>query len=291
MNSLNRRLFQLSASYRRFVQERDRFTASCDPQASWSAEAGRLVAAMNAQLEAGDLDGAWKCLHDARRLRIPQLRGQELFNYQQRLRQEVTKIDSAWRRKVIEELLGRQGASEAEQAINLRDAQALINDYFETQYYKNRLLRDHLRNIVSVALAAILGLLLLTGASAEGPAAWADWDWRMVAMVLLVGVLGASFSATRKLYGQSSRSRIPELVAQGWITVARIVLGAVPALAAYGFLRTGVVIVGQGNLGAVFVVAFAAGFSERFVTNLLQSLEGSQDRPGADQKPPAAPAP
>jgi hypothetical protein len=289
MNPVARWAFQSSRSYRRFVQERESFKATYGPQTPWASEADRLLAAMNARLEDGDLDGAWKCLHDARRLRIPDLRGQELLNHQQRLRQEVTKIASPWRRKTIEEVLDRAGVTEAEQAVNLRDAQALMDDYFETQYHKNGLLRDHLRNVVSIALVAIAALLLLIGGSTDGPAAWADWDWKTIAMVLLVGVLGASFSATRKLTGQSGRSPIPERVAHGWITVARIVLGAAPALAAYGFLRTGVVVIGQGNLGSVLVVAFAAGFSERFVTNLLQSLEGSQDQTGAPEKAKAAP--
>ena len=276
-------LFRSTRAYRRFVHAHETFEARYDKSAAWAPDAERILKTIKTRIGERDLEGAWDCLHQAHRLELLGLRGQKLANEQRKLRSEVTKIDSPWRQRAIEELLGQAGISEEAQAINLEAAQDLMHDYFQTRYYKNGLLRDQLRNIVLIAFTALAALLALVGLAADDPDLWPVWNWKAVLMVLLYGVLGASFSATRKITSDAGRSAIPERVAQGWITVARIVLGAVPALAAYAFLRAGILNIGDGNFGSVLVASFAAGFSERFVMNLLQSVNGSR---GDAEKPP-----
>ncbi len=52
--------------------------------------------------------------------------------------------------------------------------------------------------------------------------------------------------------------------------LVRPLIGAIAALAAYVFLRAGIISVETS--GAAYAVAFAAGFSERLVTKAAESI-------------------
>ena len=252
------------------------------PTAPWKLEASALLKEVDARLKGHDLDGAWHNLHEAMRKEIPTLRGQELANREQILRCEVEKVQSRWRKMAIDKLTTGEN-DEGKRAQRLEAAQALLDDYYQNQYLKNSLLLGHMRNLFFISLIALATLLALLASNGPNPENWPEWDWKTLLAVLLFGVLGASFSATRKVKGDSGGSKIPEMAAGFSITIARTALGATPALAAYAFLKSGILTVGGGNTTSMPValgIAFAAGFSERLVLRVLESLDGkTEDKP------------
>jgi hypothetical protein len=155
-------------------------------------------------------------------------------------------------------------------------AQALLDDYYQNQYYKHGLVLAHMRGLVIIAMTALVTLLVLVGQTGPDLLRSDDWDWKLLLVVLLFGVLGACFSATIKVKGDTAKSKIPEMTAGFSITLARTVLGATPALAAYAFLRAKILTLGNSEstaIPAALAIAFAAGFSERLVLRLLKMLD------------------
>lgn len=282
--------FRSTRACRRFVRARDGFQVKLNAAAaaSWAVAARTLLEKADERLADQDLDGAWSGLLGAMRYEIPDLRGQELWNREQTLRCEAAKVLSQWRKCAIDQLMKEGEQDEEKRARRLESAHALLDDYYQTQYHKNGLLRDQMRNLALISLVALLALLTLIGWAGTDLTWWGDWDWKTLLVVLLFGILGASFSATRKVTDDSGKSKIPEMAANVSITVARTVLGATPALAAYAFLKSGILTVGSGGgnktpVPVVLAISFAAGFSERLVLKVLESLDS---KPGskADNK-------
>jgi hypothetical protein len=291
-------LFRSTRAYRRFAQARDGFTVKLEAAAttkSWPAAAQPFLNKADGRLADQDLDGAWSLLQEAMRQEIPGLQDPELLNREQILRCEADKVQSQWRKSAIDHVM-KEGQPQEGRASRLETAQWLLDDYYQNQYYKNGLLQSQLRNLVFISLIALLALLTLIGWAGTDLAKWPDWDWKTLLVVLLFGVLGASFSATRKITDESGKSKIPEMAANFSITVARTVLGATPALAAYAFLRSGLLTVGSSGaaktpMAVVLAISFAAGFSERLVLGVLESLDsktGSKPDKKVDPKPDGA---
>ena len=273
-------VFRSTRAYRRFDSTRDSFVSK-NAHPACALLVTTLLEKVDGRLRDQDLDGAWFCLQEAMRLEIPYLQPQALRNREQILLFELTKVDPSWRTSAIEELLKQPAEDTVEdRALRLAEAQRLMDDYFQTQYYKSGMLRDHLRNLVLISFSALLILLILVGWSGTEPSQWPEFGWKTLLMILTFGILGASFSATRKISGSSGKSKIPELAASNWVTVARTVLGATPALAAYAFLKSGMLKISDVNLPTVLAISFAAGFSERLVLNVLESLDRKRDSTG-----------
>jgi len=169
-----------------------------------------------------------------------------------------------------------------DRARRLYDALGLLHEYFDTNYYKTGILRDHMRNLLVISVAALAAFLALLGLAGTPLSSWPAWDWKTLLAVLLFGVLGASFSATRKVSGESALSKVPEMWAARSTTVARTILGALPALALCAMLRSGLVQITQPDTAKLLAFAFGAGFSERFVLKVLGSFDS-----GAEAKPPS----
>lgn len=293
-------VFRSSGAYRRFTQSLETTRADIEakkreePSPSWIPEAEWLLTTVEERLEGGDLDGAWHCLNAASRLQIPDLRDPELWDREQMLRYEAEKITTKWRRDAIGKLLDGDPQTPAPEhrAQRLYDAIGLLHDYFDTTYYKTRILRDHLGNLLVISVVALVVFLALLGLAGTPLSSWPAWDWKTLLAVLLFGVLGASFSATRKVSGESALSKIPEMWASGSITIARTILGAVPALAVYALLRSGLVQIATADTVKLLAFAFVAGFSERFVLKVLGSFEaGAEEKPspgGGGTRPPGS---
>ena len=296
-------VFHSGLRYRRFAETRGPLEVklATPPHSAlpWVTEANALLLKVDARLKDHDLDGAWHNLREAIRREIPTLHGQELANREQILRCEADKVQSQWRKNVIDQLMPSEpkpafGTDEENRARRLEGAQAVLDDYYQTQYHKNSLLLGHMRNLLFISLIALIALLILFASIDPDPECWPEWGWKTLLVVLLFGVLGASFSATRKVTGDSGKSRIPELAAGFSITIARTALGATPALAAYAFLRSGMLPVGKGSKTSMPValgIAFAAGFSERLVLRVLESLDSKTDKPDSKPPPVISPAP
>jgi hypothetical protein len=288
--------FRSTRACRRYLRYRDAFQVRLDSagDAPWTVAARSHLTKSDLRLAQHDLDGAWNALVDAQREEIPTLRGVELRNREMALRCEAVKVDSPWRRCAIDGFMKEDTTDEAERALRLAAAQGLLDDFYQTQYYRDGLLRVQMGYLVWISLSALVALLALIGWAGSDLSGWPEWDWKSLTVVLLFGVLGASFSATRKLSDGTGKSKVPELASNVTVTLARTVLGSTPALAAYAFLKSGIVtfVAGGGNktpMAVVLAVAFAAGFSERLVLKVLESIDtkpvGGSEK--ADKKPAA----
>ncbi|KYF53249.1 hypothetical protein BE04_04405 [Sorangium cellulosum] len=60
------------------------------------------------------------------------------------------------------------------------------------------------------------------------------------------------------------------------VTLSRAVLGALPGLAAYAFLQSRVLNLGDADNSKAFAIAFIAGFSERLVLKVAETFAGEQ---------------
>jgi hypothetical protein len=124
--------------------------------------------------------------------------------------------------------------------------------------------------VVALALVAVLALVVWRPISLDTQADFSSeraWLW-----VLVFGTLGGCLSALQSFSTSSTASRIPEVIHHGLLTAARPLIGAAAAMAAYVLLASGVVQFASDTNAAVLAVAFAAGFSERFVVRALESL-------------------
>jgi hypothetical protein len=128
-------------------------------------------------------------------------------------------------------------------------------------------------------LAALLLLAVTIPLDLQGrPATVGESLWLYVA---LFGALGGGLSAFRALSGRVSRHRMPKHLLSSLLTAVRPLLGAIPALAAYVVLESGVLGFKPSTTAAVLGVAFVAGFAERLIVRAVEPLRLSD--PEADE--------
>ncbi|MFI5104805.1 MAG: hypothetical protein ACHP79_07775, partial [Terriglobales bacterium] len=130
----------------------------------------------------------------------------------------------------------------------LADAMKLRDEFSTNQYYRTRLAGDHLRILLIICAAATVALLpflLLTG------------PVRMVAPVLLFGLLGSSFSAAHSLMTGKNDSIVPNVV----IMLTPVLFGAVAGLAGFAVHEYLVARFSHGPsyLSALFALSFLFG--------------------------------
>ena len=94
----------------------------------------------------------------------------------------------------------------------------------------------------------------------------------MAGGLLLMGALGASLSTLRGLSRMALDTKIPERVGSRALTSVRPLVGAVAAVALYVLFASGLFSLGGQTLGTLLAAATVAGFSERFVTGLLEGV-------------------
>ncbi|HKT52477.1 MAG TPA: NUDIX hydrolase [Candidatus Angelobacter sp.] len=184
---------------------------------AWAAAAHDQLANVLRCLESNDIEGALFCLHAARRFAVYGLNKTELITRAHILREEAQKI-SSWRGDAMDSLLSAN--NEEFSADRLADAMKLRDEESTNQYYRNRLAGDHLRillTICALAVVAMLPLMLLSG------------PVRMLAPVLLFGLLGSSFSAAQSLMRGKSDSIIPNV----FVMLTPVLFGAVAGLAGF----------------------------------------------------------
>jgi hypothetical protein len=162
----------------------------------------------------GDIEGAWVCLHAAQRTALFGLTKEELRDRQRTLRHEAAKV-SGWRGEAIKELLDQNRPSSVER---LAAAAALRDERAANEYHKIWLLGDELKLLLALCGGgAVVFTPSITFLSQEGGA----WNPSMIAGVLLLGLLGAGYSAAQSLLKLTAETKIPQRVANRYVTIAR----------------------------------------------------------------------
>jgi 8-oxo-dGTP diphosphatase len=230
-----------------------------------------------------NVEGGWVCLHAARRFAVYGLSPAELALQASMLRAEASKI-SSWRGAEMKQQLAVDDRKLT--ATPIVNAMALRDEYSSNQYFKIWLLGNQLTILLIVCG---LGLLLLipliafftryaNGKISPAEGVISQWSYEMVTAVLSLGVLGAAFSAALSLINATGETKIPERVANSFVTLTRSLFGGGIGLAGYALYRSTIfdIHVGSGvdtSPATALAVAFLFGFAgERLIAGILGRL-------------------
>ncbi len=230
---------------------------------------------------------------------------------------EADNATESWRTDAVRSRLAEEDGTVREQLTveDLRAARKLLDEGYQRVHLKRHHLQKqlgHLRNIALVSVALFVAVALLSGnPTARGGFLAADWmvhplvdlptnesvvtnqsvnetgvDWHgagvppgFLVYVVLAGVIGAALFGIRTLRKRPTSASTPQHLSSFQASMARVVVGAGSALAAFLFLSSGLLQVGGGveeNRAALLLgVAFAAGYSERLVHATVESVAGA----------------
>ena len=216
-----------------------------DRSSFWAAAAHGQLENVARCLESKDVEGGFLCLHAAQRYAVYGLNKSELMARAYILREEAQKIAS-WRGEAMGSLLSVPDNELA--AERVMEAMALRDEERTNQYYKMRVVGDHLRTILilcSVAVVALLPFALLRSSA------------RMVALSLLFGLLGACFSAVHWLMRGRNDSRISNV----FVMLTPVLLGGVAGMAGHSVYEYTVWALNltTPHLGGDLALAFLSG--------------------------------
>ena len=160
----------------------------------------------------------------------------------------------------------------------LIDAKWVLDTDSDNVYHKYRILRRAVISntvvygLILAALVAIVALEWVPNALLpDQPENSPLGSWRLLLVVMTLGMIGAFFSSATELRNPGDKTRIPDLRVRYTLMGMRPVVGAAGAVV--------VIVVLQSALGeavtlesaAIFGVAIAAGFTERLVTKTVSS--------------------
>jgi hypothetical protein len=254
------------------------------PPLSWKDAAVSLLTDARRALTRGDIDQGWRLLHAARRMEIFGLQTSELSAFAAMLRAECDKL-SSWRQQAVRTIVGTIEAPRAASPADLAQAALIRDEHYNNQGYKDRLVRSQillLAALLAAVMAGILGLAFrgqLPTAPDTPPS-----GFLMLAAVTLFGALGGTVSAMIRASGSmTSGARIPEITSANRVTFMRILMGAASALIVQLALQSQMTWIFDAELAGrlaslnpqtAYVVAFAAGFSERLVLRAVEYVAG-----------------
>ena len=277
-------LWPQNQDYSRLQREFDSFSVelaflearSQQSDKSWAAAAHDQLGNVAHYLKkrSKDVEGGWVCLHAARRHAIHGLAAEELPIQASMLRAEATKF-SSWRANEMQNLLSVK--NEHLTACHITNAMALRDEYSSNQYHKIWLLGHQLAILLIITgLGLILLVPLIVFYSWHPEGTLAPWGNQMVAAVLFFGLLGAAFSAAGSLMSAGADAKIPERVANQFVTSSRALFGAGAGLAGYALYQSKLLDIRVGSdtvPGGTLAVAFLFGFAgEQLIAHVLGTL-------------------
>jgi len=283
----------------------------------WLSESKNLTETAQAALYAGAIDGAWALLETARRKLVYGKKPSECRAIAHSVEMEITDKEKFpkdhWRTQAIERHLRElksikaglaciilslrrsseisAGYSKLEEILTVRD------DRLNNIYYKDAMTREQVFRLlivlailavaatflVTVAIYDIMGVLNLKENSNKAPVTARLTSFISIAVF---GAIGATFSALTDLAGSKAETRIPKHAWSTWITIMRPVIGAVSALIATFALLGGILPALSKTVSTipetefayfVWMLSFAAGFSERLVIQAVSAAAKSKE--------------
>ena len=261
----------------------------------WAKNSRQLLDQAEQHRLYGRIDTAWHSLKTARRWALYGLYHQDItvFNSQAlSIFREGTakKIDSAWRRNTIKDLLTQDGKkfepiSTANDIGKAFIAQLILDDYQDNIYEKSYILQRRLIFLDVAAGIAIAGWIALAPRLHEMAALPEKMPVRLLWLAIVVaGFIGAVTSGfTRSLVSSGSKARIPEQMAEIYISLARLFVGAVSAIGITLILLSGLLNLERVlSLGVIFAVAFISGFTEKLLQNAIEKTVSKAEKTGPE---------
>lgn len=202
------------------------------------------------------------------------------------LRREAKKLDD-WRAEAIKDLICNSEGKLREDlgnlddkslADNLRarvlDAIALRDDGANTTYHKISLRR---RSLFQLFLVLSIGIVICLALSYYKKIPAPFNETQRIAAVILFGVLGATISVAQGLLAADVKAKIPAQQIGAFIVWMRPGIGAAAALIAYALVFANkqlniITPLISDDFPIIAVIAFAAGFSERFIVGAIGKI-------------------
>ena len=277
---------RLTASVENFEADLE-YRLDCTPElrdSPWEKAMRRQLALVHRHHDDGEVETAWRCFAPATCLELVKADKEALLRQAGELRREAKakKLAAAWRSALILELVdpkeieSRLDGQLDEVRSRLVEATRQRNEDANNRHYKVGLIRG-LRTLLVVVLLCCLALVLVLAATTEWNADLRDPSVGFVALVAVFGALGACLSAIQSLGHVGTGGRIPEHVASSFLTITRPALGAAAALGVYAITVSGALNLDFTDREAhltVLALAFASGFSERFVVSAVGTATG-----------------
>jgi hypothetical protein len=205
------------------------------------------------------------------------------------LRQDALALDLGRRRAAMLDLLCDKDVLRpniGSEPARIAKAAELLDDHFDTQYYRIELRR---RQLISLFCALCGALVILVGLAyfhwidlfSRGGDTGVGTLKRLVAVIVL-GTLGAVLSIAQTIMASDLTSKITAQRVVSFMVWMRPAIGATTAVVAYVLLlanqKLQVFFNGKfaEDFTVVAVVAILAGFSERFITGALDRVAASQ---------------
>jgi 8-oxo-dGTP pyrophosphatase MutT (NUDIX family) len=234
-----------------------------------------------AEAAVGNIDAAWHRFHTARALQIPHLRGAALEAAAEELRHEAGKLN-AWRQSTVAKLLELEPSASQLQPEKVRRAAEVVHEHYQNQAYKDGLRRAQLVRLAFALVLGVVGLLLLARAgyldevmSLPQEPTNAAKMYQILLCIAVSGFCGAAVSAAVNFQAPQQPSRIPELMSTFRMATLRLALGALSAMIVFFAVSSATFrefIALEVSGPAYLLLAFAAGFSERLVGSIVESV-------------------
>lgn len=255
----------------------------------WARAAYRHLLEADRCVSRGDTHNGWHFLLSAQRAIVSNPHDSDgIYRTAVMLRREASKI-TGWRAKAIDDLICnsegklRDGLQKDQITPAMRDrvvsALALRDDQFHNNYYKILLRR---RSLFQLFLALWLGVAMCLVLSFAGLLSAPFNDKRQVAVVVLLGVLGACLSVSQGLLTADTTAKIPAQEIGAFVVWMRPAVGAVAALIALILLYANHRLKVFGPItfhpAVVMVFAFVAGYSERFIVGAIEQIGQTQPK-------------
>jgi uncharacterized membrane protein len=254
----------------------------------WVHTADEFLTSSEQYLDARNIHQGWVSLTSAQRAILSHSDDPEVERAAIALWREANKV-TGWRAKAIGDLICspkgellpelRARPIPAESRERVISAVALRDDEFHTTYFKILLRRRHLFQLflflwLGVALCLLLSVSKVLPAPFDDP--------QQVAAVILFGALGAGLSVGQGLLAADVSARIPAQLIGSFVVWMRPGIGAVAALTALALLHANKTLQVLGSYtsepGVVLAVAFAAGFSERFIVGAIERISQASSK-------------
>jgi hypothetical protein len=238
-------------------------------ESSWAQSAVHNLLDAEQKLAAGKTEQGWISTHAAQRAILSNPENPErAVRAAVALRHEAEKV-TGWRAKAITDLLGNSnGCIPVDQQL-IVEAIAVRDDYFRNNYFKISLRRRHL---VQVACFLWTGILACVVASFYKLLPAPYHNGNQVFLVVLFGILGACLSVGQGLLASDVSARIPAQQAGAFVVWVRPAIGAAAALMALALLDSRFLSLDTSAPGVTYLLAFAAGYSERFIVGAIEKI-------------------